>query len=245
MRPIPKAPSSGAVPDAEDPLSTEARNLVQQIIGGAKRLATVATERSNKAKEAVKTAKELDQRITALESWVVDLEGATNVLKKDNFPKWARGLKMAHLVEVSSEHLAEMTDSRFRFDPTLQISDEVAGVVRKSSTLSGGEKFEASLALALGVSEIAGRSGVRIDTLFLDEGFAGLDQSHLNRALDVLESEVAAGRRIVLITHIGSVADRIQDVLLVQPDGAGGSTTKWLDEEERFELGADLDIAVP
>ena len=62
---------------------------------------------------------------------------------------------------------------------------------------------------------------------------------------DALEGEVEAGRSIVLITHIGSVADRIQNVLLIQPDGAGGSTTKWLDEEERFELGADLDLAVP
>jgi hypothetical protein len=41
------------------------------------------------------------------------------------------------------------------------------------------------------------------------------------------------------------VADRIRDVLLVQPDGHGGSTMKWLNEEERFELGADLDLAVP
>ena len=111
--------------------------------------------------------------------------------------------------------------------------------------LSGGEKFEASLGLALGVAEIAGRSGIRFDTLFLDEGFAGLDQAHLNRALDALESEVEAGRCIVLITHIGSVADRIKDVLLIEPDDSGGSSTRWLNEEERFELGADLDLAVP
>jgi exonuclease SbcC len=235
----------GAVPDIEDPLSTGTRNLIQQIIGKSTSQAEDAVNRQKVAKEAAKTSKALDTRIKALVAWVTDLESAIEVLKKDNFPKWARDIKMADLVDVASEHLSEMTDGRYRFDLSLKISDETAGIVRKASTLSGGEKFEASLALALGVSEIAGRSGVRIETLFLDEGFAGLDQSHLNRALDALENEVAAGRRIVLITHIGSVADRIPDVLLIQPDGAGGSTTKWLDEDERFELGADLDIAVP
>jgi exonuclease SbcC len=81
--------------------------------------------------------------------------------------------------------------------------------------------------------------------LFLDEGFAGLDQQNLDRALDALEREVEQGRRIVLITHIGAVADRIKDVLYIEPDGVGGSKARWLNEEERFELGADLDLAHP
>jgi exonuclease SbcC len=208
-------------------------------------MAADAATAAERASEAVGKAKEIDQRVTALQSWSADLSSAVEVLKKENFPKWARGVKICDLVDTASEYLSEMTDSRFRFDPTLQVSDELAGVVRKASTLSGGEKFEASLALALAVSEIAGRSGVRIETLFLDEGFAGLDQAHLNRALDALEREVATGRSIILITHISAVAERIQDVLLIEPDGAGGSTTKWLDQDERFQLGADLDLAVP
>jgi exonuclease SbcC len=232
-------------PDPAAPLTGATRDVVQRVIGGARTMAADTAIAARRAAEAVGKAKEIDQRVTALQSWSADLASAMDVLKKENFPKWARGVKIADLVDTASEYLSEMTDSRFRFDPTLQISDELAGIVRKASTLSGGEKFEASLALALGVSEIAGRSGVRIETLFLDEGFAGLDESHLNRALDALEREVATGRSIVLITHISAVADRIQDVLLIQPDGAGGSTLKWLDEDERFQLGADLDLAVP
>jgi hypothetical protein len=54
---------------------------------------------------------------------------------------------------------------------------------------------------------------------------------------------VAQGRRVVLITHIGSVADRIKDVSYIEPDGTGGSKARWLTEEERYELGADLDLA--
>ena len=235
----------GEAPDPQDPLGIGTRDSVQRIVGGARRLAKEATTAADQARNTVKTAKDLDKRIAALSAWRVDLDGAIDVLKKDNFPTWARNVRIADLVDIASEILSEMTGSRYRFDSALRISDEVAGIVRKASTLSGGEKFEASLALALGVSEIAGRSGVRIDTLFLDEGFAGLDQSHLNRALDTLENEVQAGRSIVLITHIGSVADRIPDVLLVRPDAAGGSTMNWLNDDERFELGADLDLAVP
>jgi exonuclease SbcC len=241
----PESTTFGKAPEPGNPLSDATRRAVQQVVGGARRIAAEAASQAKTADTAVKTAKELDDRLTAIRTWAADLDGAIEVLKKERFPRWARGLKMADLVETASEHLSEMTASRFRFDTSLQISDEVAGVIRKASTLSGGEKFEASLALALGVSEIAGRSGIRIETLFLDEGFAGLDQAHLNRALDALEREVEAGRNIVVITHIGAVADRIDDVLLIQPDGTGGSKTKWLDEDERFELGADLDLAVP
>jgi exonuclease SbcC len=235
----------GEAPDPNDPLGAGTRDSVQRIVGGARRLAKEASTATAEAIGAVKAAKDLDKRIGDLTTWRVDLDGAIDVLKKDHFPTWARNVRIADLVDTASEILSEMTSSRYRFDSALRISDEVAGIVRKASTLSGGEKFEASLAHARGVSEIAGRSGVRIDTLFLDEGFAGLDQAHLNRALDALENEVESGRCIVLITHIGSVADRIQDVLLVQPDGSGGSTMKWLNEEERFELGADLDLTVP
>jgi exonuclease SbcC len=235
----------GARPDRADPFGAAARNRVQQVVGAAKRLVAEAKQAAADAAEQVRTASELDRRVKALSAWRTNLDGAIEVLKKEAFPAWARNLRMADLVETASELLAEMTSGRYRFDPNLLISDEMAGIVRKASTLSGGEKFEAALALALGVSEIAGRSGIRVDTLFLDEGFAGLDQAHLNRALDALENQVEAGRCIVLITHIGSVADRIKDVLLIEPDGVGGSTTRWLNEEERFELGADLDLAVP
>ena len=235
----------GGIPDLDDPLGTATYARIQQIVGAAGRLAAESQAAARRAKEAVKTAKDLDKRLEALSAWRADLYGAIEVLKKESFPAWARNVRIADLVDTASEIFSAMSSGRYRFDEALRISDGQAGAVRNASSLSGGEKFEAALALALGVAEIAGRSGVRIDTLFLDEGFAGLDQAHLNRTIDALESQVEAGRCIVLITHIGSVADRIQDVLLVQPDGVGGSTMRWLNEEERYELGADLDLAVP
>lgn len=231
-----------APPDPYDPLSAATSAAVQRLVGAAGTAAAAAQREAEGAEKAVEAARNLDKRLGALRSWRSDLAAAIEVLKKDNFPAWARDRRIAELVEVASQLLGTMTGGRYRFDSHLRICDEVAGAVRSATTLSGGEKFEAALALALGVAEIAGRSGIRFDTLFLDEGFSGLDQQNLDRALDAIETEVEQGRRVVLITHIGAVADRIRDVLYVEPDGTGGSKTRWLGEEERFELGADLDV---
>lgn len=201
------------------------------------------TQRALYAQGNVQEARQLDERLSALAAWRPDLAAALEVLKKDNFPAWARDWRIAGLIDVASGLLGGMTGGRYRFDSHLRVSDEVAGAVRSATTLSGGENFEAALALALGVAEIAGRSGIGFDTLFLDEGFAGLDQPNLDRTLDPIEIEVEQGRRVVLITQIGAVADRIRDVFFIEPDGMGGSRERWLDEEERFEFGADLDLA--
>jgi exonuclease SbcC len=240
-----KADPDGTIaihPDPAAPLAPETVKAVEQLVGAAERASNEAASEVQRAESDKVQASDLDERLVALAAWNADLVGAAEILKKDRFPTFARDERITELVQTSSDLLSQMTGGRYRFDPHLRISDEVAGIVRSASTLSGGEKFEAALALALGVAEVAGRSGIRFDTLFLDEGFAGLDQANLDRALDALESEVEAGRCIVLITHIGAVADRIKDVLLVEPDGSGGSKTRWLNEEERYELGADLDL---
>ncbi len=232
-----------AEPDPAQPLSPATSAAVQQLVGAAGTAAATAQADAERARQDVQAARDLDERLGALKAWRSDLAASIEMLKKDNFPAWARDRRIAELVDVASQLLGAMTGGRYRFDNHLRICDEVAGAVRSATTLSGGEKFEAALALALGVAEIAGRSGIRFDTLFLDEGFAGLDQPNLDRALDAIEAEVQQGRRVMLITHIGAVADRIRDVLFVEPDGSGGSILRWLDEEERFELGADLDLA--
>jgi exonuclease SbcC len=240
----PEGTEIAASPDPASPLDAGTLAAVQQLLGFAKGAAQAAEREARQAAADVAEAEQLDVRVGELGRWHADLAGAAEVLKKEHFPSWARDQRIAELVQGASELLSQMSGGRYRFDHRLNISDEINGVVRSAATLSGGEKFEAALALALGVAEIAGRSGIRFDTLFLDEGFAGLDQANLDRALNALETEVEAGRCIVLITHIGAVADRIQDVLYVGPDGLGGSKIRWLNEDERYELGADLDLAL-
>ena len=108
----------------------------------------------------------------------------------------------------------------------LDVLDHHTGKVRDVGTLSGGESFMASLALALGFADAvqARRGGVQLDTLFIDEGFGSLDDDSLRRALDVL-GELAGGSRLIgVISHVPMLKSCISKKVLVylkQPRGSG------------------------
>jgi len=90
----------------------------------------------------------------------------------------------------------------------------------------GGETFLASLALALGLVELAGRGGGRFDSLILDEGFASLDSAALTCALDELERRAASGKLVALVSHLDALADMAPEVLyILQQDGS--SVARW------------------
>lgn len=102
----------------------------------------------------------------------------------------------------------------YGFNEDFEIVDRDTGLPRSTRTLSGGESFQASLAFALAMVELAGRGGSRIDALFLDEDFELHDAHSLSDALDMLEQRAETGRLITIITHVREVADRIPDVLV-------------------------------
>lgn len=107
----------------------------------------------------------------------------------------------------------------------LSVIDHYNGSVRSVKTLSGGESFEASLALALGLSDEIQSSagGIRLDTMFVDEGFGSLDGDALQQALAVLAG-LADGRRLVgIISHVAELKDRIDRQIVVTKDPSGGS----------------------
>ncbi len=107
----------------------------------------------------------------------------------------------------------------------LDVADHYNGTVRPVNTLSGGESFLASLALALGLADEIQSSagGVQLDTMFVDEGFGTLDESALQLALRAL-AELGQGRRLVgIISHVSELKDRIDKQIVVRKDAAGGS----------------------
>ena len=107
----------------------------------------------------------------------------------------------------------------------LGVIDHYNGTRRSVKTLSGGESFKASLALALGLSDEVQSSagGIRLDTLFLDEGFGSLDEESLELAIRVLSGLTEGDRLVGIISHVGALKDRIDRQVVVHKARTGGS----------------------
>jgi exonuclease SbcC len=145
--------------------------------------------------------------------------------------------RLEQVAEVASRRLHEMSGGRYTFLHSdaqgrhgargglgLDVLDEYTGVRRATKTLSGGESFMASLALALGLADVvsAESGGVQIDTLFVDEGFGTLDAESLDAVMTVLDELRRGGRTVGVISHVEELRTRIPTRLEVIA-GRGGS----------------------
>ncbi len=110
----------------------------------------------------------------------------------------------------------------------LDVIDHYNGSQRSVKSLSGGESFKASLALALGLSdEIQSSSGgIKLDTMFVDEGFGSLDEESLATAMKALSSLAEGNRLVGIISHVGELKQRIDKQIIVTKDKTGGSKAK-------------------
>ena len=149
-----------------------------------------------------------------------DLDAA---LKPGAFLKWLTLRRSRELLVHASRMLGEMSGGKYAFvDPgeaedQWRVLDQDSGQPRSPASLSGGEQFIGSLALALGMVEMMARSGGRLESLFLDEGFGSLDRHNLDAALEALATVAARGRMVGVISHVRAVAEQIDDVLAVTP----------------------------
>ncbi len=132
----------------------------------------------------------------------------------DKFRKFAQGLTLDHLVYLANNQLSRLHGRYLLQRKTtdaleLQVVDTwQADAIRDTRTLSGGESFLVSLALALALSDLVSHK-TSIDSLFLDEGFGTLDAETLDTALDALDSLNASGKTIGVISHVEAMKDRI------------------------------------
>ncbi len=140
------------------------------------------------------------------------------------------------ILAEANRRLSRMTYGRFellrREDDALSdrgleldVLDHNTGKPRSVKTLSGGEKFKASLALALGLSDIIQRraGGVSIDTMFVDEGFGSLDVQSLDAAINTLNELTGSDRLVGIISHVGELRDRIANQIIVQKTPKGST----------------------
>lgn len=119
----------------------------------------------------------------------------------------------------------EVGDGRTKDNLEIEVLDYYTGRSRSVRTLSGGESFKASLSLALGLSDViqAMSGGIRVDTLFIDEGFGALDSESLDQACETLMGLVESDRLIGIISHVQELRERIPRQILIDKT-AGGST---------------------
>jgi|GEM_PF-3764741 len=199
----------------------------QQELGGLR--TQLAIDAENKLKQA-KIYQQYEQATTDYKRWeqLNSLIGSSDGSRFQNF---AQKITLGQLVDAANYHLVQLS-KRYRIvskktDNPKELELEIEDLTQASNRrptkgLSGGEKFLISLALALGLSDLAG-SKAKIENLFIDEGFGTLDAQNLELALSVLDSLQSQGKMIGIISHIPSLNDRIPARIHVQRQGNGFS----------------------
>ena len=166
------------------------------------------------------------QKESALWEQMNALIGDANGKKFSNF---VQDLTLKQLLEYGNQRLIGFSD-RYLLDSSsdydgLRVIDTYMGNTKRSvSSLSGGETFKLSLALAFGLSDLAARN-VSIESLFIDEGFGSLDPESLDQAISILENmQHESNKSIGIISHVGELKDRIGSKIKLVRTAAGYST---------------------
>jgi exonuclease SbcC len=182
-----------------------------------------------KTQEAASLLKKIETQKNNLTRWA-NLNQLIGSPSGAVFRKFAQSLTLQQLIRHANRHLGKLQGGRYRLrkkpatDLDLEIIDTFqADNIRSVNTLSGGETFLTSLALALGLADLAGKK-TRIQTLFIDEGFGALDENALDLAVSTLESLQAQGTLIGVISHIREMKDRISTQIQVVKQSDGFST---------------------
>lgn len=157
------------------------------------------------------------------------------LLKSDRFPRWLVASALDVLVADASASLAELSGGQFELTHDngefVVVDHADADAHRPVKTLSGGETFQASLALALALSaqmsSLAADGAARLDSIFLDEGFGTLDEANLDVVAGTLENLAARGDRMVgVITHVAALAERVPVRFAVSRDQRTSSVVR-------------------
>lgn len=156
------------------------------------------------------------------------------------FENYVQSYYMQSVLIEANKRLIKMTDGRYELKKKetetkmntktgldFSIFDSYTGKERDVASLSGGEKFKASLALALGLSDTISnnRGGIKIDSLFIDEGFGSLDTESLNQALNILSDLSGNDKLIGVISHVTELIGRVDNKIIVNKTNTGSNLT--------------------
>ena len=182
-----------------------------------------------------------EKELSAVRSLSDTFNGVITGKDKISLETFAQTIYFDRILARANERLLIMSDGQYELHRRtengsirsqsgleLDVKDHYNGSVRGVNTLSGGESFMASLSLALGLSdEIQSYSGgIRLDAMFVDEGFGSLDDEALNHAISALSGLAEGNRTVGIISHVAELKERIDKQIRVKKDRAGGSRTE-------------------
>ncbi len=192
--------------------------------------------------------RETSERASSLAALVAG--GGAN-LKKMRLRSYVLAARLEQVASAATARLRQMSSGRYGFvhsddlrggnrrsGLSLDILDGHTGVQRPTKTLSGGESFMAALALALGLADVvtAESGGITLDTLFVDEGFGGLDPDSLDAVMTVLDELRRSGRVVAIVSHVEELRARVPMQLQLRT----GSHGSWVASHEPGPGGGEV-----
>jgi exonuclease SbcC len=200
-----------------------------------------AVEGKIKILQADEELKEVEAQLQLVKDLYDVVRGENS--RKISFERYLQIEFLEQIILVANERLKQLSNGQYilvRSDRLekrgkqsglgLDVLDNYTGLFRDVKTLSGGEKFNASLCLALGMADViqAYEGGISIETMFIDEGFGSLDEESLNKAIDTLIDLQQSGRMIGVISHVQELKQAIPAILEVKKTKEGYSETTFV-----------------
>nr|WP_153744882.1 SMC family ATPase [Microbacterium sp. SYP-A9085] len=232
--PPPLADSAAALADAREQADAAATAVAsaEQAVGALTNLIT-------RARDAHAAIAELEREHRLIAGVAHAVAGRND--RKMDLETFVLAGELEQIVDAANLRLDEMSSGRYRLRHTdalaarnsasglgLEVVDAFTGQARPAQSLSGGETFLASLALALGLAEVvtARAGGIRLDTLFVDEGFGSLDPETLELAMRTLDELRQGGRTVGVISHVEAMKEQLPAQLIVEAAAHGPSTVR-------------------
>lgn len=196
---------------------------------------------SKKIKERVAMLEKAEKQYALIHSLSATANGAISGKEKITLEAYVQAIFFTRIIRRANIRLMVMSSGQYELcrqtqsenrksqsGLELDVIDHYNGSVRSVKSLSGGEAFKASLSLALGLSDEIQSSagGIRLDTMFVDEGFGSLDEESLRQAVAALSSLSGGDRLVGIISHVPTLKERIDKQMIVTKDPVSGSRIK-------------------
>ncbi|MBR3384897.1 MAG: hypothetical protein IKG69_06825, partial [Atopobiaceae bacterium] len=231
---------ANALSEERDEVRSQQQALQQRQQDLYARLVANRTAR-RRVRESLAEVEERERTHVKLQNLSETANGSLSGKDKVMLETYVQRAYFERMIQRANIRLLHMTGGQYEFKRQeeagnrqsqsgleLEVVDHYNGTTRSVRTLSGGESFMAALSLALGLADEIQSSagGIRIEAMFVDEGFGSLDENALQQAIDALQNVAADTKLVGIISHVGELKERIDRQVVVTKKKTGGSTVE-------------------